>query len=614
MTIELFKNHGIPYLRLIESRGVENRGGKAVQRRKCVLSIGPLSRHDDGKPDYLARLRQSFRDGRPLIKALEPYAGAAHGKSVTLTFAEGDAASLGEPKRMASVILDPVFKALGLDELFASVKFASNIRYDLQGVVRLLVYGRLLDPASKRATMGQNDLWHRPPADGAYDGCVYDALDVVDANAEKIIRRMNTCVTRGAGRKTGLVFYDVTNFFFETERPDGDAGDDGGNAVNGLRKMGVSKENRRQPIVQLGLFMDGEGIPLSVGVFPGNTLDHHTLRPAMEKTVGTLGLGRFILVADRGMYSGSNMWHVRDAGNGYIVSKSLRKSTADEVAWALSPGGYDSPGADFRCKSHVVARTATLVERGPDGKERKKKVEFKEKVVVYWSRAFYERERRENKSFLEFVGRLKANPGGFRVTAAQSHSLRRFLRDEVVDRETGDILDGRRLRAMIDDAKLEEFNRLMGYYQIATSELDMPDREVIAKYHGLTQIEDQFREMKGTLETRPVFVRTPGHIRAHLVICFIALTMMRLIQRKTRSVLGPDMGKDLDWTYGIPGERLVRALANWQVDEMPGGYLRMLNVRDGDIRMVLEAFGIEIGPRLYTKGDVRKLKSAVRAF
>ncbi len=133
MTIELFENHGIPYLRLIESRGVENRGGEAVQRRKYVRSIGPLSRHDDGKPDYLARLRQSFRDGRPLIKALEPYAGATHGKSVTLTFAEGDAVSLGEPKRMASVILDPVFKALGLDELFASVKFASKIRTEALG-------------------------------------------------------------------------------------------------------------------------------------------------------------------------------------------------------------------------------------------------------------------------------------------------------------------------------------------------------------------------------------------------------------------------------------------------------------------------------------------------
>ena len=284
------------------------------------------------------------------------------------------------------------------------------------------------------------------------------------------------------------------------------------------------------------------------------------------------------------------------------------------VAWALSPDGYDSPGADFRCKSHVVRRTATLVEKGADGREGKTRREFEEKVVVYWSRAFYERERSENKSFLEFVERLKANPGGFRITAAQSHSLRRFLRDEVVDRETGDVLDGRKLRAMIDDSKLDEFNRLMGYYQIATSELDMPDREVIAKYHGLTQIEDQFREMKGTLETRPVFVRTPGHIRAHLTVCFIALTMLRLIQRKTKPVSGPDAGEDLDWTYGIPGARLVRALANWQADEMPGGYIRMLNVRDNDIRMVLEAFGIKIQPRLYTKGDIRELKSGIQAF
>ena len=608
MHIEVANNNGTRYLRLARCRRGRNKDGAPTIIKDIVLNIGPLSRYDDGGPDYLGRLRESFKAGAPLIPSLKPYAGKA-AKTHVIRYRDGDPECEGTPLRLAPCVLDPFFSALGLDQFFASVKFASKIRYDLQGVVRLHVYGRLLEPASKCATMGQNGSYAAPPADDGNDGSVYDALDVVDANAEKIIRRMNTCVTRGAGRKTGLVFYDVTNFFFETERPDEDAGDGGG-----LRKMGVSKENRRQPIVQLGLFMDGEGIPLSVGVFPGNTLDHHTLRPALEKTVGTLGPGRFILVADRGMYSGSNMWHVRDAGNGYIVSKSLRKSTAEEVAWALSPVGYDSPGADFRCKSHVVARTATLVERGPDGKERKKKLEFEEKVVVYWSRAFYERERRENKSFLEFVERLKANPGGFRVTAAQSHSLRRFLRDEVVDRETGDILDGRRLRAMIDDAKLEEFNRLMGYYQIATSELDMPDREVIAKYHGLTQIEDQFREMKGTLETRPVFVRTPGHIRAHLVVCFIALTMMRLIQRKTRSVLGPDMGKDLDWTYGIPGERLVRALANWQVDEMPGGYLRMLNVRDGDIRMVLEAFGIEIGPRLYTKGDVRKLKSAVRAF
>ena len=615
MTIEQFKNHGIPYLRLIESRGIENRDGKIVQRRKCVLSIGPLSRHDDGKPDYLARLRQSFRDGKPLIKELKPFVGATPRKSVTLTFEDGDEKSLGDPKRLASVILDPVFSALGLDELFASVKFASKIKYDLVGIVRLLVYGRLLDPASKLATVGQNELWHSPMVGDAYDGSVYDALDVISENSAKIVRRMDTCIRRGAGRNAKTVFYDVTNFFFETPWPDADVLDDKGNIVaKGLRRLGVSKENRKQPIVQLGLFMDDNGIPISFGMFPGNMLDHHTLKPAMRKSVDTLGMGRYILVADRGMYSGANMLHVVDAGNGYVVAKSLRKSAKDEVAWALDPKGYASPSDDFRYKSRTVTRKVEVVVKDEKGKETKTEREIEEKVVVYWSRAFYERERHEHESFLGFIEKLKANPNGFRIGAAQSKSLKRFIKGDVVDKKTGKVLDGSKLVAMIDDRKLEEFTALMGYYQIATSELNMPDREVIEKYHGLTQIEDQFREMKGTLETRPVFVRTEAHIHAHLMVCFIALTMLRLVQRKTRAALGPEFRKDLDWTYGIPGARLVKALADWQVDEMPQGYLRMLNVKGDDIKTVLRAYGIEIRPRLYTKGDIRELKSGIQAF
>ena len=615
MTIELFKNHGIPYLRLIESRGLENRDGRIVQRRKCVLSIGPLARHDDGKPDYLARLRQSFRDGKPLIKALEPFVGSSPRKSVTLTFEDGDGKNLGDPKRMASVILDPVFAALGLDELFASVKFASKIKYDLAGIVRLLVYGRLLDPASKLATVGQNGLWHVPIAGDAYDGSVYDALDVISENSAKMLRRMDTCIRRGAGRNAKTVFYDVTNFFFETPWPDADALDDDGNVVaKGLRKLGVSKENRKQPIVQLGLFMDDNGIPISFGMFPGNTLDHHTLKPAMKKTVDTLGMGRYILVADRGMYSGANMLHVVESKNGYIVAKSLRKSARDEVSWALDPEGYKGTGDDFRYKSRKMTRKVEVVVRDGKGNETKTEREIEEKVVVYWSRAFYERERREHESFLGFVEKLKANPNGFRIGAAQSKSLKRFIKGDVLDKKTGKVLDGSKLVAMIDDKKLEEFTALMGYYQIATSELDMPDREVIEKYHGLTQIEDQFREMKGTLETRPVFVRTEAHVHAHLMVCFVALTMLRLIQRKTKAALGPASGKDLDWTYGIPGARLVKALADWQADEMPQGYLRMLNVKGDDIKTVLRAYGIDIQPRLYTKGDIRELKSGIQAF
>ena len=607
MTIERVINHGIAYLRLTASLGLKKVGGRVVQRRKVVLSLGPMSRHDDGKPDYLRRLRESYRAGRPLIRELEPYVdGAAKGK-VTVTFSAGDPTCLGKPRRMAATILDPVFNALGLDELFASVKFSSKIGYDLTGIVRLLTYGRLLDPASKSATMGQNDRYYRPLVSSTNDDNVYDALDVIQRNAKQIVRRMNTCVTRGTGRSPKVVFYDVTNFFFETPRPDPDTTDADGNVIEkGLRKMGVSKESRRQPIVQLGLFLDDEGIPISFGMFPGNTLDHHTLRPAMEKTVDSLGLKRFVLVADRGMYSGTNMCHVTDAGNGYIVAKSLRKSTKREIAWAVSPEGYDFSDEKFRCKSRIVNRTAAL----PDGKKRI----FKEKVVVYWSRHFYERELHENASFLSFVGKLKANPGGFRITAAQSQSLRRFLRKDVLDRKTGNVLDGTKLAAMVDDEKLGEFNELFGYYQIVTSELDMPDREVIDKYHGLTQIEDQFREMKSTLETRPVYVRTREHIEAHLMVCFIALTMMRLIQRKTKAVLGPESGEELDWTYGLPGARLANALREWQVTELPGDYYQMLNASDGDIVTLFKAFGIDVPAKIYTKGDLREVKSAIDPF
>ena len=615
MNIECFKNHNTPYLRLVASLGLKKVNGKTVHRRKNVLNLGPLSRHDDGKPDYLVRLRESFKAGKPLIKALEPYVEGATKSRVTITFEEGDAKCLGKPKRMAATILDPVFRALGLDELFASIKFSSKIGYDLTGIVRLLTYGRLLEPASKSATMEQNGKYFRPLVSSTNDDNVYDALDVIQKHAKQIVQRMNTCLTRGAGRSSKVVFYDVTNFFFEIPRPDPDETDADGNVIGkGLRKNGVSKENRRQPIVQLGLFLDDEGIPISFGMFPGNTLDHHTLRPAMKETVDTLGLERFVLVADRGMYSGTNMCHVTDAGNGYIVAKSLRKSTRKEIDWAINPQGYDSPDADFRCKSRIVERTVKLVEKDKDGKDVTVTRKFKEKVVVYWSRSFYERELRENASFLAFVEKLKANPGGFRITAAQSQSLRRFLKTDVLDRKTGNVLDGTKLAAMIDDEKLSAFNDLFGYYQIVTSELDMPDREVIDKYHGLTQIEDQFREMKSTLETRPIYVRTREHIEAHLMVCFIALTMMRLIQRKTKASLGAEFGKDLDWTYGLPGARVAKALADWQVNELPGEYYQMLNASGEDIRLLLKAFGLEVPAKIYTNGDIRGLKSAVNPF
>ena len=616
MHIEQFTVRQRPYLRLVESRRMLSGNGKPISGKRLVLGLGPLSRHDDGKPGYLDRLRQSFREGRPLIDALKPYVGDAPREEWNIRFRAGDDSCDGETKRLAACVLDPVFSALGLDQLLASVKHASKIRYDLQGLVRLLVYGRILEPASKWATMEQNKSYHEPPVSSPNPDNVYDALTVVDENAGKIFRRMNTCIKRGIGRNPSLVFYDVTNFYFEIAEADEDVLDEAGNvAVKGLRKFGVSKENRKQPIVQIGLFMDDNGIPVSFEMFPGNTLDHHTLKPAMERTVDGFGLGRFVLVADRGMYSAPNMCHVTDAGNGYIVSKSLRKSTAATRRWAVSPEGYEAVSDKFRRKSRIIEREVTVVKKDKDGKETRERRRFKEKEVVYWSEAFYRREMHEHKSFLDFVERLRANPAGFRASAAQSKNLKKFLKDEYLNRKTNEVVDGRKLVAMIDDGKLNAFTELMGYYMIATSELDAPDQEVIDMYHGLTQIEDQFREMKGTLEARPVFVNTPEHIHAHLLVCFVALTMMRLIQRKI-AIAEPksDAGGDLKWTYGMSGERLSAALRDWQVLRHPGDLYQMVNSSGEDIRRILSALGVDVGKRIYTKGGIAALKSSVKVF
>lgn len=607
MHIERYKSNGCYYLRLVRSKRITNANGESIGRKELVLSLGNYAQYDDGKPNYLDRLRQSFREGTPLIPALLPYVEQAPKQKYTITFSAGDKECFGNPKRLAPCILDPAFAALGLDELFASIKHSSKIQYDLQGIVRLLTYGRLLEPASKMATMRQNATYYRPLVKSSNDDNVYDALDLIYENKKQIIQRMNTCITRGIGRSTSTVFYDVTNFFFEVEHPDEDELDEEGNVIErGLRKMGVSKENRKQPIVQMGLFLDDNGIPISIEMFPGNTLDHLTFRTAMKNTVDNLDLDRFILIADRGMYNGTNMCHVLDQGDGYIVSKSLKKSTKKEREWVLDQDGYTIVSPDFRYKSRIVTRTVTA----EDGTKRK----LQEKVVIYWSRAFYAREKHENQSFLDFVEKLKANPAGFRVSAAQSRSLRKYMKKEMIHKETGEIVDSKKLLSMIDDDKLTEFNELMGYYQIVSSELDMDDLEIIDKYHGLTRIEDQFREMKGTLETRPIWVNTPEHIQAHLVICFIALTMMRVIQHKIKKSLPDDTAKDLNWSYGIPGDRFQKALLDWQIDKLPGDYFRMLNAQNEDLLMILRAMGIKLQPMLYTRGDIRSLKSSASIF
>jgi transposase len=420
---------------------------------------------------------------------------------------------------------------------------------------------------------------------------------------------MNSSLVKKASRRPEIIYYDVTNFYFEIEDPDEDELDEDGNVCEkGLRKMGVSKENRKSPIVQMGLFMDDKGIPIGIESFPGNTLDHLTMIDALKNNIDDIGFSRFIMVGDRGITTYPNLLHLLDAGNGYIVAKSILKSKAAEQEWVYDEDGYICEGNAFKYKSRIVEKKA--------GDENGKQRYVSELEVAYWSEKFAKRQMAENKSFLEFIDKLLENPAGFRVSAAQSKSIRQFLRKEVVNDKTGEVLDSSQLKAMLDMGKIERYRKNFGYYLIVSSELDTDPKEVIDKYHGLSRIEEQFRIMKGDLSTQPLFVRSKEHINAHLLICMIALVIMRIIQNKiVDSGLVPSAAdKNVSWTAGLTAERIQNALNKWQVEKMPGDLYRFLNINDPDLKLILDAFKVNIPYKMFQRRELRGIKTSAQIF
>lgn len=600
MYIAVFKNNGKDYIRLMESYRTKNEEGKAAIRKRIICNIGPLSKFDDGQPNYLERLRESFRLGNPLIPKLAEYTGKKPPiEKYSIRLQEGDPECIGHPKLYSHVFLDKLFDELGLEDFFRSYKGFSKIQYDVLNFTRLLVYGRILNPDSKIATLEQNNDYYTPLLKNFNKYNVYDTLDFIYENKEKIIRRMNTSLVKKWHRNPEIIFYDVTNFFFETSDPDEDIFDEDGNIIEtGIRKMGVSKENRKQPIVQMGLFMDDQGLPISIEAFPGNTFDANTFKPAISKSIDGLDYARFIMIGDRGMCNYQNIFHLLDQNHGYIIAKSLLRSTKSEQEWAYSDDGFIEVSKDFKYKSHIIKRTV----KDSNGKKRT----VTENVIVYWSRNFYERDLHENARFLETLEKILKNPKGFRITDMQARLLRPFFRGDILNAETGEVIASSKLRALLDKEKLEEFKSHFGFYQIVTSEINMPPLEAIEKYHGLTRIEDQFRVMKSDLETRPIYVRKREHIEAHLLICLISLTMIRMIQCKIcKSGIQSKSDDATLWSMGLPAYRVQKALNKWKVDLLADDFYRFTDLDNPDLKLILDSFDIKIPTKLFRKIDLK---------
>ena len=311
MYLDCFKNYGKPYLRVVHNF-YHNDNGKLKQRRVTLKNLGLLSNYDDGKPDLLKRLREQFKNGELVdlsefdLTQLKKDKDTIPAKDINLKL---------NPKNIGYLFLNQIYHDLGIDVFLNRIKADSKIEYDLNGLTKLLVFERILNPQSKKKTFENKNRYLFSITTSTDLNDIYKALDVLDENSKKIQNRMNTKIKNSSiGRVTNLTYYDVTNYYFETMYGDDDVyeldenneivKDEKGQPViikKGFRKKGVSKEGKKEPIVQMGLFIDNNGIPVSHKLFPGNTQDKTTFKNVLEKDVDDMDLGRIVVVADNGM-------------------------------------------------------------------------------------------------------------------------------------------------------------------------------------------------------------------------------------------------------------------------------------------------------------------------
>ena len=415
-----------------------------------------------------------------------------------------------------------VYHELGIDVFLKNKARSANFEFNSNSIMILLVISRILSPGSKKKAFEEKGRYFERFNFSLDD--VYRSLTHFDKVSEELQRFMHESVRTKYGSDTSVVYYDVTNYYFEITKPDE------------LRKFGKAKQNRKKPIVQMGLAMDKDAIPLSYELFPGNKLDKETFRSVIGNVRRNYNTGRIIVVADMGIITGDNIYYLigskpEKPKNGYVFSFSIRGGTKKFQAYVLDETGYtDKKGlqlvddADFKIKNRVTYRDINVTMS--DGTTETKTVY--EKQVVFWSKKYFLKARAERAEVLAKAEALVSNPNKF--NKATSYGAAAYVNNLEYDKKTGEILNkGKTLS--LNTAKIEEEEKYDGYYSIVTSEIHMPVSEIIDTYRGLWEIEETFKTTKSDLAARPVYVWDYDHIDAHFLTCFIALTIIRIIHK-----------------------------------------------------------------------------------
>lgn len=493
---------------------------------------------------------------------------------INFTFYDSDRLCVGDNlrKNFGYAAFSKIYHELRLDSFFNNKQRHTKESYDANTIMKMLVYSRLLAPASKKASYDNRD-WFFEKTDYSLDD-VYRCLTFLNKHKESLQVWMNDNIKKQYSRDTSLIYYDVTNYYFETDEQ------------TDLLRKGVSKEHRPNPIVQMGLFMDNNAIPITYELFAGNTNDCLTYRPNFGRIKKQFDLGRVISVADKGMTTGDNIWYTINTPtkDGYVFSMSIRGADKSIKEYVLDENGYEWIGEEYKRKSRLCPRIIQITSK--NGKKIKKQVD--EKQVVFWSQKYATRAKAEREAALAKARDLAKHPGNY--TRATSYGAAKYVKKVEYDKETGEILTASSILDINEDLIREE-EALDGYYMLLTSEMDTPDDKIIDIYRGLWRIEESFKITKSELEARPVYVWTNEHIEAHFLTCFVALTLSRILEMK------------LEHKYSAG--RILESLSKANCSLIQQNYY-MFDYFDEVLKDIGDLMNIDFAKRIRTLGNIKQ--------
>ena len=520
-------------------------------------------------------------------------------------------------KNLGYVALREIYKELNLENFFKEKNKNLKVKFDLNKIFSLLVYSRIMFPASKKETFEKKERFFEN-FDGFELEDIYRSLDYFNQYKEEIETLIWNNTKDTYKRNTDNLYYDCTNYYFEINYNDIDLVDEEGNIIKkGYRKRGPEKNHRPDPIIEMGLLMDSTNLPLSYDLFPGNESEKLSLLPITRTTKSNCKLGRTVIVADRGLNTSDNIYFLAGDNHsnldGYIYGQSIRGADEEFKNWVLDQNdymeeivrtedgspetfrqmifednkfkGYEKKNVVFKHKSRIYPKEINVTI--DKNSKKKKKVRTDQKQMVYYSQKYADKQKRDRNLMIERAKDLIAHPQKYnRVTASGSAA---YINNIKFDKTTGAIPDGLILSLKLD--KIQEEEKYDGYYSIVTSELNMNDHELRNKYRGLAKIEETFKITKSELDARPVLVWTKEHIESHFLTCFVALVITRLLEKK------------LENKYSI--RKIIDSLKNY--NSIPIEHdLCLQNYTDEIIEEFQKIFNMDFSRKYLTLSEIKK--------